>query len=53
MSAMAQKQLIMLKLVGGSDLGAGWVLWLQPKVFRSQGTHERPVSGAQLLIVEV
>jgi hypothetical protein len=37
----------------GSNPGAGWVLWLQPKVFRSQGIHERPVSGEQLFNVEV
>ena len=51
MSATAEKRLIKLKLVDQTG-GAGWVLWLQPEVFRPQGTHERPVSG-ELLIVEV
>ena len=52
MSAMAEKQLIMLKLVDQTPVLDG-VFWLQPKVFRSQKTHERPVSGEQLLVVEV
>jgi hypothetical protein len=52
MSAMAEKQLIMLKHVD-QTLGASWVHWLQPKVLRPQGTHERPGAGEQLLSVEV
>jgi hypothetical protein len=52
MSAMAEKQLIMLKLVDQTPVLAG-CSGCNLKFFRSPGTHERSVSGEQLLIVEV